>query len=309
MDKLHNRKYKEEKKKFIKSKKVSYRKKHIKTKIQKIKPKKSIIRKLWFWLILLFLIIIILVLYFFLFYPGIQVKNIIISGNQKVASEDIRNLILSNTSTKILGIGSWEINSNSIFLINSNKLDKKILNKFPSIEQAKINRKFLQSLKITITEREPLGVYCGGSSDNIQQCFFIDKSGIIFESLSTLPGGFTVIRQTLENNNIFVGENVVQQNIILAILKIQKNLKDNFQINLEEALITSPIRLNANTNENWQIYFDLDQNSDIDPQLTKLNLLLSSEISDNERENLQYIDLRPKDRAIICDNKICGDKK
>jgi hypothetical protein len=83
-------------------------------------------------------------------------------------------------------------------------------------------------------------------------------------------------------------------------------LKDNFQINLEEALVTSPLRLDVNTSENWRIYFDLGPDSDINLQLTKLNLLLNGGISTASRKTLRYIDLRPKDRAIICDNNTCG---
>ena len=82
------------------------------------------------------------------------------------------------------------------------------------------------------------------------------------------------------------------------IYKIQKDLKDNFQINLTEALITSPIRLNVTTGEGWQIYFNLQGNPDINSQITKLNLLLNGDITPTIRKTLQYIDLRFQDRAF-----------
>jgi hypothetical protein len=37
--------------------------------------------------------------------------------------------------------------------------------------------------------------------------------------------------------------------------------------------------------------------SDLDLQITKLNLLLKNEVSESARKTLQYIDLRFKDRA------------
>ena len=64
-----------------------------------------------------------------------------------------------------------------------------------------------------------------------------------------------------------------------------------------------------NTSKNWQIYFDLSSDSDINSQLTKLNLLLNGGISADDMKNLHYIDFRPKDRAIICDNATCGEWK
>ena len=84
---------------------------------------------------------------------------------------------------------------------------------------------------------------------------------------------------------------------MLAIYEIEKNLKDNFQINLSDALISTPIRLDIKTGEGWQIYFNTDTDSDITSQLTKLDLLLQKEISAESRQSLQYIDLRFKDRA------------
>jgi hypothetical protein len=57
------------------------------------------------------------------------------------------------------------------------------------------------------------------------------------------------------------------------------------------------LRLDIKTNENWQIYFDLNSMSDTDLKIAKLNLLLNGEITPEIRKNLQYIDLRFKDRA------------
>ena len=114
------------------------------------------------------------------------------------------------------------------------------------------------------------------------------------------------MRQAINDKQVFTGENVVAQNMMDAIYKIQKSLKDNFQINLLEALISTPVRLDIKTGENWQIYFDLDARANIDSQIEKLNLLLNSDHLATSRKNLKYIDLRPKDRAVVCDNSTCG---
>lgn len=280
---------------------MSFRKRHVKNKISRIKPRKSIFLRLWFWIIILILLIICSFAYFFLFYPGIQVKNIIISGNEKVKAQDLQKLVLNNADTGLVDFGWLRITSRSIFLINSESLDKEILEKFPIIEKVSINKNLPETLILGITERKPIGVYCSN------ECFLIDQNGIAFEGLVILPEYLAIVRQTGENGNVFTGENVIQRNIMEAIYKIEKDLKDNFQIDVKEALITSPIRLNIETSENWQIYFDISPDFDINLQLTKLNLLLTGEISPENRKNLRYINLIPKDKAIVCDNKICGD--
>lgn len=88
--------------------------------------------------------------------------------------------------------------------------------------------------------------------------------------------------------------------------EIQNDLAKKFNINIQEAFITSPIRMNIKTNENWQIYFNLQDNPDISSQLKGMNALLSGQLDSNNRQNLYYIDLRFKDRAVICDNVVCG---
>lgn len=282
---------------------MSYRKKHVKNKISRIKPRKSIFKRLWFWVLILILLIICSALYFFLFYSGLQVNNIVISGNEKVKTQDLQELVLNNANTGLINIWHIKIVSRSIFLVDTAKLNKEILEKFPVIEKITIDKNLPQTLTLGVVERKPLGVYC----NNQEQCFLIDQNGIVFEPISITPEGATIVRQTSDNNQIFTGEEAVAQNIITAISKIKKTLNDNFQINVTDALVSSPLRLNIKTSENWQIYFDLSPDSDINSQLTKLNLLLTSEISQENRKNLRYINLIPKDRGIICDNSTCGE--
>lgn len=281
---------------------MSYRKKHVKNKISRIKPRKSIFKRPWFWVLILILIIICTAFYFFLFYSGLQASNIVISGNEKVKTQDLRELVLTNINTGLINIWQIKITSRSIFLVDTDKLNKEILEKFPVIEKIKIDKNLPQTLILGVVERKPLGVYC----NNQEQCFLIDQNGIIFEPVYAAPEGATIVRQASDNNQVFTGEEAVAQNIITAISKIQKTLKDSFQISVTDALISSPLRLNIKTSESWQIYFDLSPDSDINLQLTKLSLLLSGEIEPDSRKNLRYINLIPKDRAIICDNNTCG---
>lgn len=283
---------------------MSYRRKHIKTKIYKLKkPKKSIIKRPIFWISFVSLIIILSFLYIFVFSSVFQVKNIEVSGNEKIQNKDIQNFAFARMGQKIVSMGSLHLESGSIFLVNYKKLNKEILNSFPVIESIKISKKPPQTLTIEITERKPLGAFCGFSvvvaendpSPAKEECFLIDQNGIIFESLSEVSENMIIVRKPLDLKQMLTGEKVVAENIMGIISKIERNLKDNLQINIEEAIISNPLRLDIKTNENWQIYFDLD--SDVDMQITKMNLLLNNEISTDARKNLKYIDLRFKDKA------------
>lgn len=287
---------------------MSYRKKHIKSRINKIKPKRSILTRLWFWVLILILVVIFFGSYFVLFYSGFQVKdsNIIVFGNERVSTQEIKSLALKYSNTGLVNFWNIKVTSDSIFLIDKDRISTDILEKFPEIGKLTINKKLPQALLLGIEERKPVGVFC----DDKNKCFLVDVNGVAFGPQVNLPTDVTIVRQSAETSlvrgDIFAGEKVIEQKIVDNIYKVQKNLKDNFQIDLKEALVTSPIRLNVKTKENWQIYFDLSSGADINSQLTKLDLLLDGGMSANQMENLRYIDLRPKDRAIICDNAVCA---
>lgn len=275
---------------------MSYRKKHVKNKIHKIKPKRSILTRPIFWIIFLSIIIIVSFIYLLFFYSGLQVKNIIISGNAKVIEQDLNNFVTNLINKKIIKLGQFELTSSSIFLVSPNNLKREILKTFPVIEDVKINKKLPQTLKFDVQERKQLGVFCNSATGS-EQYYSIDQNGVIFELLSSASENMTIVRQLTINREVFTGEEVINKNVMNLISKIQKNLKENFNIDVKEALITNSLRLDIKTNENWQIYFDINSMPNTDLEIAKLNILLSGEITPEIRKTLQYIDLRFKDRA------------
>ncbi|TSC94064.1 MAG: hypothetical protein CEN87_660 [Parcubacteria group bacterium Licking1014_1] len=273
---------------------MSYRRRHVKTKIYKLrKSGKPIIKKPVFGIAVLFLIVVFAFFYAVIFFPYFQVKNIITLGSEKTQDKDIQELVYSQISQKIISAGNWKLESKSIFLVSSKNLNKEILNKFPIIKNVKINKRLPQTLELEITEREPLGLFCNSKDE----CFLIDQSGIIFESSLKISNNMFVIRKLADSKQVFVGERVVAENIMAIISKIENGLKNNFQINIEEVLVSNPLRLDVKTDEKWQIYFDLSPDSDINMQIAKMNILLRDEILEKDRKNIKYIDLRFKDKA------------
>jgi cell division septal protein FtsQ len=272
---------------------MSYRKKHVKNKINKNRQKKSIFKMRVFWYFLLVLVVVFAGIYFLAFFPHFQVKNITIFGNEKVATNEIKDVVLRKINRKFFEVLNWSLISESIILVNPETIKKEILMKFPLIQSAQITKKLPNSINAQIQERKPSAVFYQNN-----KYFYIDNEGVIFEELQNGAGSLFIVRQILNDKSVFVGENVIQHKIMLAIFEIEKNLKDNFQIDLKEALISNPLRLDIKTGENWQIYFDIGEDSDIPLQLTKLNLLLKDEITPENRQTLEYIDLRFRDRAF-----------
>jgi len=268
--------------------------KKLKRRRHQIRPKGSIIKKPLFWFSFLFLIVVSVALYFLIFFGEIQITDIKIFGNEKVSVDELKSVVSDKINQKIL----WK-NSRSIFLARKSEIIKEVLNRFPEISEVKIEKDFPKTLILEIKEREPFAIFCSLDTEDSEKCFFLDKKGIIFENI--VPDSFSsrgqnflekklIIRFSESKKEFSLGQEVVEKELLDLILQIQGNLRDSLQIDIQEAVVSLPKRLDIKTSENWQIYFNLE--SDINLQITKLNLLLKEEITPEKRESLEYIDVR-----------------
>jgi len=229
------------------------------------KKKKSVFRifkKKFFWLALLFFIILSGLTYLFIFSSVFQVKNITILGNEKTSAEEIRIIISNNTK--------------NIFLADLEKIDIMLLEKYPQIANVSIKRNLPNALLVEIEERKPVAVIFKN-----EEYFFIDKEAVIFEKILERGSEMLVIKSEEE----FIGKEQLSQ-----ILKINSALRDDLKILIQEIQVVSEKRVNIEVLEGWNIYFNLEK--DLDWQLEEFSILLKEKISLENRENLEYIDLR-----------------
>ena len=160
------------------------------------KKKKSIFwifRNKLFWLGFLILVILGSLFYFFLFSSYFQIKEIKISGNQKIATKEIENIVSQQVNKKI-----FFFIPRNIFLINFKKIDQTISEKFLVIAKVILKKEFPNTIFVSIEERVAIGVWCKPITDfqesnsdeeekekivliSDSDCFNLDNEGIIFE--------------------------------------------------------------------------------------------------------------------------------
>ncbi len=278
---------------------MGYRKKHIKPKIRKLRKPKNPLKRPWFWILLLACILIGGAIYGVFFWQEFQVSGIKVSGNETIGSQSVENIAWSDINKNTFTTGFLNIPSKNIFLINTDNVAGDILRAFPIIGSVKVEKSFPHNIVVTITERTPDAVFCQNVTQTLSQpqspdgCFLVDSNGVIYQNATTLPSGMVILSDGSTSNAVAVGQNVVSKNIVVAVASIQKDLSDNFQINVTQALVSNPLVIT--TSEGWKVYFD--PTSDINLQITKLNALLSDQISATARKTLQYIYLQYQDRA------------
>lgn len=271
---------------------MNYRHKHIKPKIHQLRRKKRFFKRPIFWIALLAVILAVGLAYFYLFFPKVQVLHVQVSGNQALENKDIEVAAWSAINKKVLGMETA-----SIFSVNKRKLQASVLAAFPSLREVVVQKQFFNGVALKVTERVPIGVFCR----NQQECFFIDREGVIFSAQGgSASGGDPLLsgapRDVLiltGDSQVSLGQGAVEKNIVEGILAIEENLRINFQVNVQEAVIANPLIIK--TSERWQLHIDPAAN--INLQISKLNALLADEISPSSRKQLKYIYLQYKDRA------------
>lgn len=240
------------------------------------KPKKRLIFKKSFWIFVLFVFALSGFCYFFFFSGYLEIKDIEISGNQKIPLESIKNIAEGEVKSKIIGI----IPKN-VFLADIKKIDNDILKSFPEAFKAEVKRKLFNSLSIIITERTPVASLC----DN-QNCFKIDIEGVAFEN-----GKEAIVLKT--EKTVSIGDRAIAKKDLSNILDIYNSIKSD----VLEILISDKGKIIARQKEGWEIYFKLDDS--VNEQAENLKLVLEQKIPPENRKNLEYIDLRFGNRIFF----------
>jgi len=254
-------------------------------KAYRYKRKKSLFKKRHFWLALLLLLVAAALLYFLFFSPFFQIKEVNLSGEEKLSRQEILSVVQEKLDKKILFIPT-----RSIWALDTGEIRRELLQKYPQLAGVNFDRDLPTSLKVRVREKEERAVWCSASSaDKQSKCFLMDSQGIIFEELAG-DSPLMKIRISGAPQTAQLGQSIIEQGMLSAILSIQDKLREETELEMEGVLVVSEERLNFKTREGWQIYFNLAD--DIDWQIQKLDLVLEKEISPQERESLEYIDLR-----------------
>jgi hypothetical protein len=157
-------------------------------------------------------------------------------------------------------------------------------------------------LLLQIKEREPVAVFC-----QTDKMFFVDKEGIIFESLdpNMTKQDFATFKKEADGE-INLGEKIIEEEQLAKILEVESRLKNQLKILteeekssfstlantlvIEEIFVVSEIRFDVKTSEGFKIYFNFKE--DLGWQLTKLRAVLEEEVPPEKRKDLEYIDVR-----------------
>ncbi|HEX8974556.1 MAG TPA: FtsQ-type POTRA domain-containing protein [Patescibacteria group bacterium] len=246
-------------------------------------------RVIFYFLTLCFAGVTIFVLFFS---PYLAITNIAVQGTSDLDPQMLRSTIESSQQGKFLNL----IPKNNFLLIRTGPLENMLKDDFKKIRSVSVSKKFPDTLQISIEERQALMVWC--SSD---QCYLIDESGKAY-----MPADFNspqIVQNNLvkiadnSNTTVSVDDDVLDDAHIQYVLKIKDALR-GLGFNAAEYYMPSRVagEIDVKTDQGIGIYFSSD--FPLDSAINAFALVLKKQISNDQKNNLEYVDLRSENRVF-----------
>jgi len=237
----------------------------------------------------IFLLLVIGAGYLIVYSSFFKIKNIEVSGNKYVSSEEIINQL------KKISVGQSKISN---FLGSDNILVWKtdaqfIKNSLPQIQDLKIEKDYWhRQIKIIVSEREKFGVWYKITNNQepiTNNCWWFDKNGVIFAEALQVEGQLINKVDDFSNRHLEIGDSILGEKPLSNLIKIFAVL-EKADLGIKSLKLERPELQEISTESSPQIYFSLR----IDPSF---GLAAIESLKSTGLNKLEYIDLRVENRA------------
>lgn len=226
-------------------------------------------------------------LLYLLFFSGLlEIKDVSVSGLNKVGGDEFNEELNERLNSKWLGLVEHQKN---VLFFDSDAFMAEILSAFPEIENMSVKREPPHTLNIGVMERATAGIWCF-----VDGCKYFDKEGVSWGGAAKSSGFLILIVDDL-------GPNIkeINRELLSGIMFILERLKKD-EIFINKFIIPDKFigDFSAFTSGGYELLFSAD--SDIRRQLEVLEIFLA-EKKDNPPPaggfKPQYIDLRINGRV------------
>jgi len=218
------------------------------------------------------------VVYLLFFSQFFLIKEIKVSGNRSINSENIENIAMMEISGAMFGF----VPGNNFFF-NKNETVKSVLTEeFSEIKSMEVKRIFPNALEIKIAEKEPTIIWC-----RFDDCYYIDNNGTVFTradnnlKMDADKRIIKIIEEKIIKEEELEEEKKLEEKLIKEEKEIfnedgleesdndskDNNVKD--MENIKEEIILSPIEINEKVSDGDFIDFALN----IDREIKRTTML------------------------------------
>ncbi len=247
----------------------------------------------------------------------IQIKDIILEGNNAISKDEINSLI----DDKLSGNYFIFFPKKNILIYPKDKIHDHILDQIKRISSLEINLDSQKNLLISVNERKPEYLWCGIQSEEEivnkdLECYFMDRESYIFSKAPFFSGSiyFRFLSNIIDDGSTllttgheYLGTNLLDREKFYNLVNLKDNLpelginpkfaylKDDQETEIYfDNLTLNPSPEGGRGSFHSKIIFNTDD--DIDLLYSNLAAALTTDPLatqfKNNPENLLYIDLR-----------------
>ncbi|MCR4279644.1 MAG: hypothetical protein NUV78_02835 [Candidatus Zambryskibacteria bacterium] len=116
----------------------------------------------------------------------IQISQISVEGNEVISDEKAAVVARDALRGNYLGLIP---RTNALFYPKS-QVKESLSREFPRFSSIEVKLSSINSIKVSVTEREPYALYCSSAErpQDASACFFLDKGGFIFDEAPAFSG-------------------------------------------------------------------------------------------------------------------------
>ncbi|TSD02072.1 MAG: Uncharacterized protein Athens071425_170 [Parcubacteria group bacterium Athens0714_25] len=253
---------------------------------KKVRHERSLfLRAIFYFLLASFVAVFLYVLFFSGF---LKISKITLEGAKDLKREDVLEIVDNYLHGKYWGI----VEKNNFILVFEGKLENKILDKFRKIRSIEVEKIFPNTLNIIIDERESLLIWSAGDEK-----FVLDENGRAYERAdfnSKLVKENNLVEIKDESNkSVSIGEKVLSSDYIDFSLAIRDRIEKEIDLPIENQYRTNSRiadEVIVRTQEGWDIF--LNNKLDLDYSSRMLKTFLEKQVGQDQRRELEYVDLR-----------------
>jgi cell division septal protein FtsQ len=247
--------------------------------------------------LIIFGVSIIALFYLFFYSPFFIIKNVEIKGLTRINSNDITNLVFSQS-------GEWRwfiFKQNNLFTFSIKDLETKIQNNY-NFAEVKATKKIPNTILISINERS-----CALILENPDSsCYFIDPEGYLIKELGV---------QTADRNKLPVvsdergltsdGSKIdLDRQYLDFMLELYQKITASTDLKIDKFIIDkNPDTLRVNLKEGPFLLFSIKEPQE--KQLNKLIVLRKEKLKETFN-TIKYFDLRFGDKVYYVNNEEAG---
>lgn len=215
-----------------------------------------------------------------------------ITGMSVIPESALRGSVEAQLAGRYLG----SVPKRGFFAVRPQMIAERLRMEYPLLAAVRVMRVFPDSLRVEVTERHKILLWCSGD-----RCLLIDEAGVAHDgsrafSPENMP--YALFIADTSGKPAAIGEKVLDPGYAAFVVRMNEMFPERLGLALEPQHTTASRfadEVRATTSEGWEVY--VSSEVPLDSSLNALELLFEKELSQDKRAKLAYIDLRTENRA------------